>query len=99
MPSNNLARSATDANVSGIAESRVLTDRPAQIPPVYAATSRRTNRLLSSLYIAGSNIPAHRREAAAMEPQFTIGQPVAQNEPLLFATYAAWARYPRLNIS
>lgn len=66
--------SATDTDVSGIAEFRVRADQSAPIPHIHTATFRRTNPHPPSRCIAGSDIPVRNKGAAAMEPQLTIGE-------------------------
>lgn len=99
MPSNKLTESATYANVSGIAESCVPADQPASFSPLYIANIRLTNLLPPSRHIVGSDPRARCRESAAMEPQFTIGEPEVRNTSLPSDIYAAWARFPRLHIT
>lgn len=72
MPSNILTRFATDDNVSELAKSCAPTYEPAQVPPVHTATSRRINLHCPPRRTTGKDMPARRREAAALEPQLTI---------------------------
>lgn len=83
----------------GIAKSRVSDDQPALMTFVHTETSRLTNPFPPSLRIAGSKIPACRREAADIHEQLTIGEPDVRNAPLLSDVYAAWACYPRLTLT
>lgn len=61
--------SATDANMSRIAESRVPIDQTPLVPSVHIVTSRRTDALHPSSRIAGSDIPACHKNTAAMKRQ------------------------------
>lgn len=81
--------SGIKANVSGITEFHVPTDQLALIPPIYTATSRRTNLLHLARRIAESDISVRCREAAAMEPQFSIDGPEFRNDPLPSDIHAA----------
>lgn len=72
MPSNNSTGSTTVATASEIAESHVPADQPAPISPIHTTTFRRKNLLSPSRRLAESDIPACRREAAAMEPGVSI---------------------------
>lgn len=92
------AGSATDANVSGIANSRLPTDQPAPVPPIHASTFLRINLFSSSRRMAGSNIPARHREAALMELHFAIGEPHVRKAPLHSSMDMAWAPYTKLNL-
>lgn len=65
MPSN-ATGFTTNANVSGIAESRVPAHQPAQISPVHVSTSRRMKVFSASRRIAGTDISACCREATAL---------------------------------
>lgn len=69
MPSNISTVPATEANVTNRADARAHADQPAPGPAVQSATSRYTNLLFPSRGIAGSDMPARRREAPAMEPK------------------------------
>lgn len=87
---SNLSCSATDVNVSGIAELNVHANQTAPIFSIHTATARRNSLRPPTRSIARSDIPSHRREAAAMKPQFRIGKPDVQNVPLLSDMHAAW---------
>lgn len=73
---------ASDANVSGIVESRVSADQRAPVLPIHPATSRRISLLPPYSRFAGSDIPICPREPAAMEPRDTIREPDVHNTPL-----------------
>lgn len=78
-----------DANMSGITESCVPTNHPEPTTHFHISTSRQTNLLPLSCRIAGSAILAHRRKAAATEPQFTIGEQDLRDAPLASTIYMA----------
>lgn len=88
MPSSSTG-SATDANASGIAKSRVPVGKSAPNSLTYTATSRLTNLLPLYRRIIGSDIPACHREPAARVLRDTIGEPDFCSAPLppdLYAT-------------
>lgn len=93
--SNNSSWYATDASISGIAESRVPADQPEPASPFHTATYRRTNLLPPSRRIAGSDMPIHHMKAATMEPQFSIGEPDVQDALSPFSMHADWAGYSK----
>lgn len=59
----------------------------APIAPTNIATSRRTNQIFQSWLINGSEIPVQSKEAAAIEPKSTIGEPDIQNASLHYDLY------------
>lgn len=89
MPSKNSSRSATDASMSGITESRVPAGQFQLIAPVQTLISHPINLLLPSRRIEESNVPSRCGKANAMESNFTIGERDVWNAPLLFDNYAA----------
>lgn len=83
MPLKNSTGSATETNVSGIAESCVSTDQQIPISPVHIATSRPANPHPPIRRIDDRNIPTRCSKAAVMDLLFTIGAPEVQNVILL----------------
>lgn len=98
MPSNE-ARSASNASLSKIANSRVPTHQPALIPSIYTATSFLTNVLSPFRRIAGSDIPVCRGEAAAIEPRDTIGDPDVRDASLPPDLHVTFSRFSYTNIT
>lgn len=90
--------SRTDNDMSGIAKSRVPVDQLAQTLPIRASTSCRTNLFLLYRCIALSNTPGRGRKAA-IGPQLTIGKRDVRTAPSPSDMHAAWASYPRNNIT
>lgn len=86
-------------NVSKLSISCVPAEKPKLAPALYIATFSRTNLLSPFRHIAGSNAPTHCSRAAALEPQFTIGEPEVWIVHLASDMYMAWARYLRLNVT
>lgn len=98
MPSNSTG-SATDANVSKIAVSRVPADHVAPIPSIHTVAPRRTSLLLLSCCITRSDITGCRREEASKDPRDTIGMPDVRSASLPPDLYKTWARYARTDIT
>lgn len=80
--------SATSINVSGTIEFRVPVDQTAPIPPVHTATFRHRSLFTKPDWIAESDIPKRRREAAAREPRDIIGKPIVCNVPSSYVLYS-----------
>lgn len=98
MPSNSTG-SATVANVSGVAESRVTAEHLALMIPVHSVTFCHANLLPSSRSIAESAIPVNCWKAAVVKPGFTVGEPDLRNLPLFSDCHMTWLRYPMPKIS
>lgn len=98
MPSDSTSF-ATDANVSGIAVSLVSVYQPEPTSPIDIDTSRRTNLLSTYCPVAGSDIPARRREVAAIGPQDIIWEPNVCSTPLPPRVHATWARDTCINFT
>lgn len=79
---------ATDPNVLRIAESRVPSDHLKSVLPIHTPISCCTCLTPPTRRIALCKIPIRHREAAAMEPQDTVGEPDDCNAflPLLTCT-------------
>lgn len=98
MPSSS-SGSATNANVSRIAEFRVSADEPASILPINTVISCRTDLFSPSHRIAGGDIPARYLEAPLMESRNTIEKPNVRNAPSSPDLYATCVRSAPINIT
>lgn len=91
--------SATNASVSGITEIPLPNDLLAPISPLHIATPTHISPLAPSCHIARTYISARRQKMAAMEPNYTIGQPDVQYAPSTSDLFATWVRYPHINVT
>lgn len=91
--------SATDANLSDIAESGYLADQPEKIFPIYSATSLFTNLLSPSYDIPVSIIWGLYMKETAIEPQLTIEELEVRNISSFSHIYPTWMRYVYNNIT
>lgn len=60
-------------------ESHIIVGQPTHVSIQHVAFSWRPSCLPTSSLLAGSDLPVCRRNAATIEPQFTIGEPDIQN--------------------